>query len=203
MEIKDIEATDFVSLTEFSRKVFPDLSKITAERKVSKNFRDICDKYNIDKELYKPNGRKSYRIPLIEEKRWLLGVRHIEFALGLDLNRKQITAFVEDLIEMKNDLEKTLMVNISRDFKELKNHDDYKIPALYYSDGDISKLIFRYNFFELEDRIQEDLEYILSRAKNERRVAHAETYVREVMKQMEFVSQVTRQLIEEENSELE
>lgn len=199
MEFEIIDGTKFINLSELALKAFPELVEISAIRKTSRHFRKICVKYNIDSEEYKPNKSRAYKIPLSEEKRWLLGVRHIEFSLGLELSREQTILLVEDVIEMKYDLEQSLMVNVSRNFKGLKNHDFHRIQSLYYNGGELSKEIAKYNFFRLEDQIQEDFEYILSSAKNKTVATHAETYIREVMEKVELVSKVTRQIIEDEN----
>jgi len=55
VDIKMVDGAKYISLSELGKRAFPDLAEITAERKASKNFKEICQKHDINLEKYKPN----------------------------------------------------------------------------------------------------------------------------------------------------
>jgi len=193
-ENKKITVTEeTVNLKELGNIIFPKLEQITAERKVSKNFKKACAQLGVDPVTFKSN--KEYRIPKASLKMWTLLIRNIEAVEG-NPSQRGYESFVEDVIFAKEEVDEDILDPDNLDvFNDSFQQSMSVIYELFYTSTPHGESIAKLMHNELIKNIQRDLKYIIEKAPADRKVMYTEMYYTEISRKAVKMGDFIRKMI--------
>lgn len=163
-----------LTLKDVAKEVYPELDEITAYRKTLKNFKSACNQMGIDLEQFKPG--RDYKIPIGSKSMWMLLIRNTNVLEG-NPSQKQYVNFVEELKETKEYLDEE-HADIENDMVDSLDHSETmsSVYEMFYTPSSHGKSMVMLFQNEILQEIQNDFDFIMKNAAEDRLVFQAENF---------------------------
>lgn len=193
-QVLETDTKDYYSLRELNNKI----NKVPNDysyRKILKDFKKACELQGENPESFR-KGR-DYKIPKSQETLWSMLLSHDE-VLKANPKPEGIYEFALDMIDKKNELEKRLFDD-ENSLSDPYLVDDLAALGETICDSDAKDIFFWTYEQKLIEMIQRDFKYIRDRVPEDRYVIYAELYMERVEKAKEFVINLAKAKIWEDN----